>query len=251
MLNELFHNAKPIVRYNEIGDTDTVISQIKLHLNILWPLRITLQKHFFPIIYYLYVNLILSHEEGDLDQAAVRRQRWRSKSRSANIQANRDLGQVKVFISRATPDPSLSPPTTLIGDYIVGNIHFFNAGTHCFPGTTVPDILDKLPCMLQALPSSIQRVVETNYTDLQQSKLTNGDFKCLLYFLDSCGKSVFISGPLPTHGRGSGHFRILSLHTWLQFTCRSDNVVFIDNFNLFRHRLSFFKKDDIHPNKIR
>ena len=54
-----------------------------------------------------------------------------------------------------------------------------------------------------------------------------------------------------TIGRGSAHFsRILSLHTWLQSACRSHNIGFIDNFNLFWEHLSFFKTDGIHPNKL-
>uniref|UniRef100_A0A7N6BPX2 Uncharacterized protein n=1 Tax=Anabas testudineus TaxID=64144 RepID=A0A7N6BPX2_ANATE len=105
------------------------------------------------------------------------------------------------------------------------HIRFFNAATHCFPGATVPVILDKLPSLLDSLPSSIVRVivhVGSCDTTRQHSELTKKDFNALFSFLKSCGKSVFISGPIPTLGRGIGRFsRILSLHTWLQSACMS------------------------------
>uniref|UniRef100_A0A8C9XWN1 SGNH hydrolase-type esterase domain-containing protein n=1 Tax=Sander lucioperca TaxID=283035 RepID=A0A8C9XWN1_SANLU len=63
------------------------------------------------------------------------------------------------------------------------------------------------------------------------------------------GKSVFISGPLPSLGRGSCLFsRLLSLNTWLQLTCSIHKIGFIDNFNLFWERGSLFSRDGIHPN---
>ncbi|CAJ1055557.1 Borealin%2C partial [Xyrichtys novacula] len=65
------------------------------------------------------------------------------------------------------------------------------------------------------------------------------------------GKTVFISGPIPTLGRGGERFsRILSLHTWLQSTCPTHNFGFIDNFNLFWDRASLFSHDGIHPNRL-
>uniref|UniRef100_A0A3Q1J1Q8 SGNH hydrolase-type esterase domain-containing protein n=1 Tax=Anabas testudineus TaxID=64144 RepID=A0A3Q1J1Q8_ANATE len=133
------------------------------------------------------------------------------------------------------------------------HIRFFNAATHCFPGATVPVILDKLPSLLDSLPSSIVRVivhVGSCDTTRQHSELTKKDFNALFSFLKSCGKSVFISGPIPTLGRGIGRFsRILSLHTWLQSACTSQHLGFIDNFNLFWDRPSFFRNDGLHPSR--
>ncbi|KAK0131111.1 hypothetical protein N1851_034186 [Merluccius polli] len=131
-------------------------------------------------------------------------------------------------------------------------IRFFNAATHCFPGATVPVILDKLPGLLHSLPPTINRVlihVGSNDTARQQSELTKKDFNDLFGLLINCGKSVFISGPLPTLARGPGRFsRILSLNTWLQSTCRAHNIGLIDNFNLFWNRSSLFRTDGVHPN---
>ena len=102
--------------------------------------------------------------------------------------------------------------------------------------------------------SSINRVlvhVGTNDTSRQQSELTKKDFNALFSFLNSCGKDVWLSGPLPTDGRGAGRFsRILSLNTWLQSACRIHNIGFIDNFNLFWNRPSLIRADGLHPNSL-
>ena len=53
--------------------------------------------------------------------------------------------------------------------------------------------------------------VGTNDLAHEQSELTKKDFNGLLSFLSTCGKSVFISGPIPTVFLGVGHFsRLLS-----------------------------------------
>ena len=65
-----------------------------------------------------------------------------------------------------------------------------------------------------------------------ESERTKRDFNLLTDALKSTGKSFFISGPLPSLGRGVG-LRRLSSHTWLQFTCSLHNIGFIDSFNLF------------------
>ena len=99
------------------------------------------------------------------------------------------------------PRPLFSPTSLIVGDSIVRNIKFFNTITRCFPGATVPVILEKLPELLQSAPSSIHRViihVGSNDTSWRQSEATKAHFKELFSLLESCGKSVFISGALPT-----------------------------------------------------
>ncbi|KAL7392221.1 hypothetical protein ABVT39_021382 [Epinephelus coioides] len=58
-----------------------------------------------------------------------------------------------------TDCPPPSPATLIVGDSIVRNIRFFNAATRCFPGATIPVILDKLPGLWRSLLSSIYQVV--------------------------------------------------------------------------------------------
>lgn len=91
----------------------------------------------------------------------------------------------------------------------------------------------------------------SNDTGRWESELTKTDFLALMGLLKQCGKSVFISGPIPTVGRGDERFsRILSLNYWLQHTCREHGVDFIDNFNVFWHKETNFKHDGIHPNPM-
>ena len=81
----------------------------------------------------------------------------------------------------------------------------------------MPVILDKLPDLLCSLSQSINCVLVLSepMTWLWQSELSE-NFNALSIFLNSCGKDVWLSGPLPTLSHGAGHFsRILSLNTSL------------------------------------
>ena len=77
----------------------------------------------------------------------------------------------------------------------------------------------------------------------QECERTKKEFTTLIEALKSTGKSVFISGPLP-----SLFSRLLSLNTWLQLTCSIHKLGFIDNFNLFWKRGSLYSRDGTHPN---
>uniref|UniRef100_A0A8C9ZJ24 SGNH hydrolase-type esterase domain-containing protein n=1 Tax=Sander lucioperca TaxID=283035 RepID=A0A8C9ZJ24_SANLU len=142
----------------------------------------------------------------------------------------------------------------IIGDSITRDLRFHNAVTHCFPGAKVADILAKVMDLIPSFPTSIKRIVvhcghNDMSTRIQECERTRRDFTTLIEALKSTGKSVFISGPLPSLGRGSGLFsRLLSLNTWLQLTCSIHRIGFIDNFNLFWERGSLFSRDGIHPN---
>ena len=150
--------------------------------------------------------------------------------------------------------PLFPPTTAIVGDSIIRNVRFFNAVTHCFPGTTVPSLLQKLPELLGSLPSSVKKVIihlGFNDTSFRQSEETKKHFLKLFNLLRGCGKTVLISGPLPSFGRGAGRFsRLLSLNTWLQSACTSSGFTFIDNFNLFWNRSLFYMADGVHPSKL-
>uniref|UniRef100_A0A3B5A9A4 SGNH hydrolase-type esterase domain-containing protein n=1 Tax=Stegastes partitus TaxID=144197 RepID=A0A3B5A9A4_9TELE len=156
--------------------------------------------------------------------------------------------------SPASPRPLFPPTTLIIGDSITRNIRFFNATTRCFPGATFPVILAKLPGIIQTLPSSVRRIiVHAGCTDASrsQSEVTKSDFIKLFQYLRTCGKAVFISGPIPPYNRGCGLFsRNMSLNSWLISACKIHNLAFIDNFNLFWNRSTFYRTDGIHPNKL-
>ncbi len=71
------------------------------------------------------------------------------------------------------PRPLFPRTIVIIGDSITRNIRFINAITHCFPGATLPDILDKFLDLLPSLLTSIKRIVVhvgTNHTTHQDQK---------------------------------------------------------------------------------
>uniref|UniRef100_A0A3P9JJU5 SGNH hydrolase-type esterase domain-containing protein n=1 Tax=Oryzias latipes TaxID=8090 RepID=A0A3P9JJU5_ORYLA len=63
--------------------------------------------------------------------------------------------------------------------------------------------------------------------------------------------TVLISGPLPGLSRSTERFsRLLGMNTWLQAACLTQKCCFIDNFNLFWNRTSFYCLDGTHPNRM-
>uniref|UniRef100_A0A3B5AET1 SGNH hydrolase-type esterase domain-containing protein n=1 Tax=Stegastes partitus TaxID=144197 RepID=A0A3B5AET1_9TELE len=88
----------------------------------------------------------------------------------------------------------------------------------------------------------IQKVMlHVGTNDIQQSELLKENFKRLFNYLQRTEREVYISGPLPTVGRGCGCFsRLLQIHLWLQSQCCSFGLGFIDIFNLFWERSFVF-----------
>uniref|UniRef100_A0A8C5G2A6 Uncharacterized protein n=1 Tax=Gouania willdenowi TaxID=441366 RepID=A0A8C5G2A6_GOUWI len=142
---------------------------------------------------------------------------------------------------------SLPPQTTLIIDYtITRNIRLFNAITHCMPGATVYTILNKLNQMLPTLPATVTEIVlhvGTDDTTRCESIRTMNEFIVLFNVLQAYGKSIFISGPLPTSNRSIKRFsRLLQQHNFLQSCCKLHNFTFVDDFDLFWKRADLLKK---------
>uniref|UniRef100_A0A3B3HCU6 SGNH hydrolase-type esterase domain-containing protein n=1 Tax=Oryzias latipes TaxID=8090 RepID=A0A3B3HCU6_ORYLA len=141
-----------------------------------------------------------------------------------------------------------------VGDSIIRHVRFFNAVTRCFPGSTVRDILERLSGILKSLPTTVFRLivhVGCNDTSRRESEKTKADFMDLINFLKICGKTVLISGPLPGLSRSTERFsRLLGMNTWLQAACLTQKCCFIDNFNLFWNRTSFYCLDGTHPNRM-
>ena len=61
--------------------------------------------------------------------------------------------------SNKAPTPLFPPTALIVGDSIVRHIRFANAATHCFPGATTADILEKLPGLLESAPPTITRII--------------------------------------------------------------------------------------------
>ncbi len=125
------------------------------------------------------------------------------------------------------PHPLFTPTALIVGDSIIRNISFFKAITRCFSGATVQVILDKLPGLLDSLPSSINwAVVHVGCNDMahHQSEQTKEDFNALFGFIKRCGKSFLMNGPLPILSHGAEYFnRFVSLNAWLHSTCSALN----------------------------
>uniref|UniRef100_A0AAQ5YZZ3 SGNH hydrolase-type esterase domain-containing protein n=1 Tax=Amphiprion ocellaris TaxID=80972 RepID=A0AAQ5YZZ3_AMPOC len=158
----------------------------------------------------------------------------------------------KSTTSRPPLAPLFAPTTLIIGDSIMRGIRFFNAITLSFPGATAADIAVKIPSLLRSLPSSVHRIilhVGCNDTARPQSEQIKPDFQNLMDLLKDCGKSIFISGPLPTVNNSERFSRLLSLNTWISSFCRARRINFIDNFNCFWNRPEYFNSDGIHPNR--
>lgn len=144
-----------------------------------------------------------------------------------------------------------STDTLIIGDSIAKNIKSKTATTYFFPGAKVLDMIKPLvPSLLNKHHQAKNVVVHVGTNDItfKQSETLKCHFNALFKVLRDSNKNAFISGPIPSFRRGMGSFsRLLSLHSWLQVECSIHNIHYIDNFNLFWERASFFNRDGLHP----
>lgn len=164
-------------------------------------------------------------------------------------------GDRRVRSSAPAAPKQLPPPTALIiGDSIIKKLRFSGAITHCLPGATVPVILHTLKSLLPTLPMSISTlVVHVGTNDIMQTHTEpiKSAFLDLFNFLKQTGKVVYVSGPIPTFQKGDMRFsKLFGLHTWLSTASRAQDLGFIDNFDLFWERGSFYYRDGIHPSTV-
>lgn len=156
--------------------------------------------------------------------------------------------------TRVHPSRQTSTPVSLfVGDSIIRNVRSNSAITHSLSGAMVMDMINILPELIDR-HADVQNVVVhigTNDLSYRQSVLLQRNFTRLIKLLKDCGKKAFISGPIPTLGRGVNSFsRLLSLHSWLHAECVQHDVGFIDNFNLFWGRRALFTPDGLHPSRL-
>ncbi|KAG9259870.1 homeodomain-interacting protein kinase 2-like [Astyanax mexicanus] len=144
------------------------------------------------------------------------------------------------------------PPTLIVGDSIVRNVQVKNTVVECFPGARVSDINSQIPTLLDKHDADTIIVhVGTNDISLRETETLKQDFNILLSTLRSFGKKIMFSGPIPRFRKGIESFsRLTALNLWLKAWCKTFDLVFIDNFDTFWQRPSFFRKDGIHPNGV-
>uniref|UniRef100_A0A8C5N5D6 SGNH hydrolase-type esterase domain-containing protein n=1 Tax=Gouania willdenowi TaxID=441366 RepID=A0A8C5N5D6_GOUWI len=148
--------------------------------------------------------------------------------------------------------PKKQPHTLIVGDVSVKDAQKMfssNVKVICLPNDTVSDLANKILYIVADFPHLKNVVIHFGLNDLakEESEVLKQDFTHLLK--TACGKSIFLSGPLPTLNRGIEQFsRLLQQHNVLQSCCKLHNFTFIDNFDLYWKRADLLKKDGVHPN---
>ncbi|KAI2647459.1 GDSL lipase [Labeo rohita] len=159
------------------------------------------------------------------------------------------------------PEPLRSPPrdAVIVGDSIVryaratlakGKVH-----THCFPGARVLDVSAQIPAILKdgESVSAIVLHVGVNDIKLRQTKVLKRDFSSLIETVRSTSPTtrIIVSRPLPTYRRGHEKFsRLLALNEWLLTWCKEQQLLFVNNWNLFLERPRLFRADGLHPSRV-
>ncbi len=171
-----------------------------------------------------------------------------SNQPAANIATNRRSRSSR---RRHSAQSAAEPRTLIVGDSIIRNVRTRTATTCCFPQATVSDVNKELRSIVMKHKTANRVIIHVGKNDIRkgQSELLKQDFSELFDTLQRLEVQSFISGPLPA--RGTNMFsRLIGLNTWLQRTCSTKGVNFIDNFNIFWGHRQLFKLDGLHPNKF-
>ncbi|KAL7386858.1 hypothetical protein ABVT39_014914 [Epinephelus coioides] len=149
--------------------------------------------------------------------------------------------------SRTIPNfTSDQPDTILIGDSITKHVRMAKTENLTVSDTSVRELTELLPVILSTHPSNMRIIIYAGSFDILQRKT---DSEILKKLSDCLSQNVFISGPIPTLGKGIESFtRLLALNTWLTSACFTHGIKFIDNFNVFWNCKDRFQRDGIHPN---
>ncbi|KAL7372750.1 hypothetical protein ABVT39_021796 [Epinephelus coioides] len=142
--------------------------------------------------------------------------------------------------NRNIPNPtSDQPDTILIGDSITKHVRMAKTENLTVSDTSVRELTELFPVILSTHPSNMRIIIHAESFDILRrktdSEILKKDFSLLLEKLSDCqSQNVFISGPIPTLGKGIESFtRLLALNTWLTSACFTHGIKFIDNFNIF------------------
>ncbi len=184
----------------------------------------------------------------NVDEESQNMTKLGSNQPAANIATNRRSRSSR---QRHSAQSAAEPRTLIVGDSIIRNVRTRTATTCCFPQATVSDVNKELRSIVMKHKTANRVIIHVGKNDIRigQSELLKQDFSELFETLQRLEVQSFISGPLPA--RGTNMFsRLLGLNTWLQRTCSTKGVNFIDNFNIFWGHRQLFKLDGLHPNKL-
>lgn len=146
------------------------------------------------------------------------------------------------------------PDTVLIGDAITKHVRMPKTENLTLENTSVRELIEVLPGILSRHPNNRRIIIHAGSFDILRKKtgseILKQDFSRLLGSLNQYNlQHVFISGPIPTLGRGIESFsRLLGLNTWLASVCTTHGINFIDNFNIFWNCKDRFRPDGVNPN---
>ncbi len=184
----------------------------------------------------------------NVDEESQNMTKLGSNQPAANIATNRRSRSSR---QRHSAQSAAEPRTLIVGDSIIRNVSSRTATTCCFPQATVSDVNKELRSIVMKHKTANRVIIHVGKNDIRkrQSEMLKQDFSELFETLQRLEIQSFISGPLPA--RGTNMFsRLLGLNTWLQRTCSTKGVNFIDNFNIFWGHRQLFKLDGLHPNKL-
>ncbi len=153
-----------------------------------------------------------------------------SNQPAANIATNRHSMSSR---QRHSAQSAAEPRTLIVGDTIIRNISSRTTTNCCFTQATVSDVNKELRNIVMKHKTANRVIIHVGKNDIRkgQSELLKQDFSELFETLQRLEVQSFISGPLPA--RETNMFsRLLGLNTWLQRTCSTKGVNFIDNLNL-------------------
>ncbi len=184
----------------------------------------------------------------NVDEESQNMTKLGSNQPAANIATNRRSRSSR---QRHSAQSAAEPRTLIVGDSIIRNVSSRTATTCCFPQATVSDVNKELRSIVMKNKTANRVIIHVGKNDIRkrQSEMLKQDFSELFETLQRLEVQSFISGPLPA--RGTNMFsRLLGLNTWLQRTCSTKGVNFIDNFNIFWGHRQLYKLDGLHPNKL-
>ncbi len=184
----------------------------------------------------------------NVDEESQNMTKLGSNQPAANIATNMRSRSSR---QRHSAQSAAEPRTLIVGDSIIRNVSSRTATTCCFPQATVSDVNKELRSIVMKHKTANRVIIHVGKNDIRkrQSEMLKQDFSELFETLQRLEVQSFISGPLPA--RGTNMFsRLLGLNTWLQRTCSTKGVNFIDNFNIFWGHRQLYKLDGLHPNKL-
>ena len=195
-------------------------------------------------------DAVIRRSEGSTRRPAKPAQ-LRSGPRASTLQAG-DPARPSRGCSAAQQGGTAELQCLLVGSSMVRQVLLPRAETFCYPGAQVSHINSVLPHIIHSNPAASMVMTHVGSNDLksEKSESLKTDFKILIDSVLTAGKQCIVFGPMPSPRFGDIKFsRARQLHVWLKQYCLSMGIPFVDNFNVFWNRPTYFASDGLHLNK--